>query len=90
MKKKKYTDQELKYLKKEFPEEYEEYTEQAAKTRHRKKVLMEVLIIAIPSITLFVLLIAGALFGNPAIRAISITIVIFIDFTIFFGITSDY
>lgn len=82
MRKGKYTYLELKYLKKEFPEEYEEYTEQVAKTRQRKGVL----IIAIPIIALFILLIAGALFGNPVIKVISIIILQLMGWGIFIGL----
>lgn len=81
MKKKKYTDQELKYLKKEFPEEYKKYTEQTTEARQRKKIC----IIAIPIITLSILLIAGALFGNPAIRNISDIILQLIGWVLLIG-----
>lgn len=83
MRKGKYTDLELKYIRTEFPEEYEEYTEQVTKTCHRKGVLT----IAIPIITLLVLLIAGALLGNPAIKVISIIILQLIGWGILIGLT---
>lgn len=81
MKKKKYTDRELKYLKKEFPEEYKKCTEQATEARQRKKVC----IIAIPIITLSILLIAGALFGNSAIENICDIILQLIGWVLLIG-----
>lgn len=82
MRKGKYTDQELKYLKKEFPEEYKKYLAELVIEREEKEKKNKIILITISIlVAIMILTTIGFLFGVEWVGVICVAI----SLTVFFA-----